>query len=421
MFPLTPHAERNYLWTIVTWLFVALCLFAVIQLLAPMCNAAHHSGQPHAVADTASSTVEAPAALTDERAAATARLADEEARARSRARLCALQHQAKQIAALTRAFERQHDDWNTLASAVLTDDRGRRLASDPDAVLAYRSLTQIARSPRNLADQVRERLAILLQPVQSALAAAESAYMPSDDFGQLIDSERKLILAASESYAQAHRRLEGMLAASAERTGTATLAEVIRQQMAAEARAETAAVAAATGAAAVQVRESLAEAEGTKVREIGQSEAARIKAQQDAEQARIDAHATRIRQQGERERLLSLAKDPDIQARFAPFLIAGRRYPARYEGSVRWLERKPWGRTAPRPVSLRELKTGGVLDNLDCFVAAATSSKSKTGAQNDRPHWPTPSPAEWDARSADFALFQELLPVWVELHVIAAD
>lgn len=423
MSSLTPRqTERRYLWTIVTWLFAALCAFALIHMLAPVCNSTNTASSgslsavesPHLVADDAANVI-------NEQISATARRAAEEARARSRVRLQQLQHEANNILVLTKTFERKHDEWTALAGALLNDERGKRLATDTDAVQTYRALTQTVRPVRLLAEQVRERIATLMQPIQAALATDDSAYAPSDGFVELLERERQLITSATEGYARAHAHLEGLLFAVAQRTGTETLATVIERQAAAEARAEAGAVAVARGEAIKEVRQNTAEAEGTKVREIGRAEVERVKAEEDAEQARIDAAALRIRQQGERERLLMLAKDADIQARFAPFLATGRRYPARYEGSVRWLERKPWGRTAPRPVSLRELKTGGVLDNLECFVAAATSCKSKTGAQNDRPHWPMPSSIEWDTRRADFQLFQQLLPVWVELQIIAAD
>lgn len=424
MFPLIPASERNYLWTIVTWLFVALCFFAVIHLLSPMCNSTYTPGVPpaaSAVPPQASAGGGIPDVV-NEQAKATARAQAEEARARSRARLQSLQHECENVVALSKEFEREHAEWTMLAEALLTDERGKRLATNLESVDAFRALSQAARPPLAVAEQVRERIATLSGPLQSALKADDQAYMPSEDFVALLERERELITSATASYTHARNYVDGLLAATAQAHGSETLAAVIQQRAAREARTQAMATAAARGEAVVEVQQQLAVAEATKVREIGRTEADRIRSEEDAEQARIDAEAIRIRQQAARERQVKLANDPDIQARFAPFLTPGRRYPARYEGSVRWLERKPWGRTAPRPVSLRELKTGGVLDNFESFVIAATSSKSKTGSQNDRPHWPMPATAaEWEARRADFKLFQELIPVWVELSSIPSE
>ncbi len=424
MSSLTPRqTERRYLWTLVTWLFCALCLFALIHMLAPACNSAGTTADgTFSALEPAAGASTAAAAITNEQAVATARRFADEARARSRARLQQLQHTADDLLALTRTFERKHDAWSALSSALLTDERGQRLATDADVVQDYRSLTRIARPARNLAEHVRERVETLMQPVRAALTANDSAYIPSEGLVELLERERQSVTAAIDSYSRAQEHLEGLLAALVHQTGTETLSAVIERVVAAEARAQAGAVAAARIEAVQETRKNLAQAEGAKVRGVGQSEVERIQAEEDAEQARIDGESLRIRQQGERERLLKLAKDADIQARFAPFLASGRRYPARYEGSVRWLERKPSGRTAPRPVSLRELKTGGVLDDFDCFIAAATSSKSKTSAQNDRPHWPMPAaPTEWQSLRRDFELFQQLLPVWVELRIVPAD
>lgn len=411
--------ERRYLWMIVTFLFFALCLFAVIHTLAPVCNSSVISERVAAAMDEPPGPLDE--ALTAQ-ATASARHAAEAARAQSRVRLQFLLHHAAETLNLTKGFEQAQADWTTLTSAVLTDERGKKLATDANAVDAYRSLIQASRPEHMLAEQVRERIATLTRPLQSALEADDVAYVPSDDFVALLERERELITSATASYTQARTYLEGLLTAAAHSTGSQTLAAAIEQRVAQEAGTQAMATAAARGEAIVEVRQQLASAEATRVREVGRSEADRIRSEEDAEQARIDAEAIRIRQQAERERQLKLASDPDIQARFAPFLASGRRYPARYEGSVRWLERKPWGRTAPRPVSLRELQTGGVLDNFESFVIAASSSKSKTGSQNDRPHWPIPATAaEWESRRADFQLFQELIPVWVELRSIPSE
>ncbi|MFN0135689.1 MAG: hypothetical protein ACKVS9_06165 [Phycisphaerae bacterium] len=358
----------------------------------------------------------------NEFAAATERRKVDEARSLARIRLQRLRHSADDIVELTKAFEREHDEWASLTTALLIDERGKRLAADADAVQAFRTLTQIKRPGRILATQVREQLATLTTPLDAALKADDSAYLPSDELAAQIDRDEQRVTDAMGEYQRPRSQIEGLVSATAGRTGTDTLAAVIERFNATEARSQASAIAVEQRQATIEVRQQVAEAEGTKVREIGKSETERVKAEEDAEQARIGAEALRTRQQGERDRVLKLAKDPAVQARFAPFLSPGRRYPARYEGSVRWLERKPWGRTPPRPVSLRELKTGGVLDNLQCFVVAATSSKSKTSAQNDRPHWPMPTTqAEWEKLQGEFELFQQLAPVWIELQAMPSE
>lgn len=417
------QSERRYLWTIATWLFAALCLFAAIQLLAPVCNPTTVGPNPNAIAPIVVPPGAEPMTVaTSELALATARRQAEEARALARTRLQRLRQSADDAIALTRQFEREHDEWAALMSTLLTDERGKRLSADPDAVQAIRSMAQVQRAPRALGEQVRQNVATLIEPVDAAMKADNSAYAPSDALSGQLEEEAKRINAALEDMRRLRRQIDGLILATATREPGESLGIAIQRMEAADARLQANAVAAVRTAATSEVHQQVAQAEGDKVRAIGDAEAARVQAEADAEQSRLRAEALRVRQQGERDRLLKLANDPAVQARFAPFLNPGRRYPARYEGSVRWLERKPWGRTPPRAVTLKELSTGGVLDNLQNFVVAGASSKSRTGAQNDRPHWPMPTtPAEWDACRADFALFQELTPIWVEFKIVPAD
>lgn len=417
------QSERRYLWTLATWLFAALCLFAAIHLIAPACNPTAVGPNPNAIAPIAVPPGAEPATVaTSELALATARRQAEEARALARTRLQRLRQSADDAIALTRQFEREHDEWAALMSTLLTDERGKRLSADPDAVQAIRSMAQVQRAPRALGEQVRQNAATLIEPVDAAMKADDSAYAPSDALSAQLEQETKRINAALEDIRRVRRESDGLVLATATREPGESLGTVIGRMEAAEARLQANAVTAVRTAATSEVHQQVAQAEGDKVRAIGDAEAARVQAEADAEQSRLRTEAFRVRQQGERDRLLKLANDPAVQVRFAPFLNPGRRYPARYEGSVRWLERKPWGRTPPRAVTLKELSTGGVLDNLQNFVVAGASSKSRTGAQNDRPHWPMPTtPAEWDACQADFALFQDLTPIWVELKIVPTD
>lgn len=417
------QSERRYLWTLAIWLFVALCVFAGIHLLAPVCNSKTVAPISSAIAPIPAPPGAEPAIVAaNELALATARLQAEEARALARTRLQRLRQSADDAIALTRQFEREHDEWAALMSTLLTDERGKRLSADPDAVQAIRSMAQVQRTPRALGEQMRQNVATLIEPVDAAMKADHSAYAPSDALSGQLEEEAKRINAVLEDMRRLRRQIDGLILATATREPGESLGIAIQRMEAAEARLQANAVAAVRTAATSEVHQQVAQAEGDKVRAIGDAEAARVQAEADAEQSRIRAEALQIRQQTERERLVKLAKDPAIQARFTPFLSPGRRYPARYEGSVRWLERKPWGRTPPRAVTLKELSTGGVLDSLQNFVVAAASTKSKTSSQNDRPHWPMPTtPAEWDACQADFALFQELTPIWVELKIVPAD
>lgn len=420
----TPNqSERRYLWTLAAWLFAALCLFAAIHLLAPVCNPTMAGPIPSAIAPIAAPPGAEPVTVaTSELALATARRQAEEAKALAKTRLQRLRHSADDVIALAAQFEREHDESAAVVPTLLTDERGKRLSTDPDAVQAIRSISQAQRAPRTLAEQVRQNVATLIEPVDAALKADDSAYTPSDALSGQLEEETKRINVGLEDIRRVRRQIDGLILATATRAPGEPLAVVIQRMEAAEARLQANAVAAERTTATSEVHQQIAQAEGDKVREIGNAETARVQAEADAEQSRIRSEALTVRQQGERDRLLKLAKDPAVQARFTPFLSPGRRYPARYEGSVRWLERKPWGRTPPRAVSLKELSTGGVLDSLQNFVVAAASSKSKTGAQNDRPHWPMPvSQSEWAARETDFTLFCEVAPVWVELGLIPTE
>lgn len=420
--------ERRYLRTIVMWLFVALTFFAFVHLISPACSGrpqtATLSTAPVPLAQRAAespavTTVaqEAAAALVDSQAAATALRVAEEARALSRSKLQHLRHQANDVLQLSNVFEQECDRWHTLASEILSDERGKRLATDINAVQAYRALTAVERPDRAAATQARARVEQLTKPVDAAIQADDSAYMPSPELVAALNAEQRQVAQAADLFRRATAQLEGLVAGAQGNAGDQTLAAVIQSLIAQEARAEANAIAAAREEALRVVRQQLADAEAAKVREIGNSEVERVRAEQSAATKRLEAQATLTRQQGERDRLRQLAGDPDIQAKFAPFLSPGRRYPAQYEGSVRWLERKPRGRTEPRPVTLRELEGALILERFENFAAAATNSKSRS--TNDRPPWPLPtSSADWDRYRQDFELFQQLVPVWVETQVI---
>lgn len=420
--------ERRYLRTIVMWLFVALTFFAFVHLISPACSGRPQTAtlstapvplaQPTAESPAVTTVAqEAAAALVDSQAAATALRVAEEARALSRSKLQHLRHQADDVLQLSNVFEQECDRWYALASEILSDERGKRLATDINAVQAYRALTAVERPDRAAATQARARVEQLTKPVDAAIQADDSAYMPSPELVAALNAEQRQVAQAADLFRRATAQLEGLVAAAQGNAGDETLAAVIQSLIAEEARAEASAVATAREEAMRTVRQQLAEAEAAKVREIGNSEVQRVRAEQSAAAKRLDAEAIRTRQQGERDRLRQLAADPDIQAKFAPFLSPGRRYPAQYEGSVRWLERKPRGRTEPRPVTLRELEGALILERFENFVAAATNSKSRS--TNDRPPWPLPtSSADWDRYRQEFELFQQLVPVWVETQVI---
>ncbi len=145
MAALSPRqTERRYLWTIVTWLFIALCLFALIHLLAPVCNSTRMVSQTApGVIDASQPGADPATVAASELAAATERRKADEVRSLAKIRLLRLRHAADDVIALTKAFEREHDEWATLTTALLSDERGTRLATDTNAVQAFRSLTQL--------------------------------------------------------------------------------------------------------------------------------------------------------------------------------------------------------------------------------------------------------------------------------------
>ncbi|MDR4509304.1 MAG: hypothetical protein MRJ65_13945 [Candidatus Brocadiaceae bacterium] len=133
-----------------------------------------------------------------------------------------------------------------------------------------------------------------------------------------------------------------------------------------------------------------------------EAEVERIKALKEKEVAEKQKEKDKIRTETmliekakEKEKLMSLAADKNIQAKYRPFLMKGNTYLLSSGGKFRLNKN-----TLPVPMSYSRLVKYGALNGLNSFVKTACSRS------NDRPPWPKPNTDE------DWKEYEKLLTVW---------
>lgn len=395
---------------------------------------ASRNGTDASTADTLQTAIQRlrnEMALSDAMELKAAHHAKREERALRRSRLLAIQ--AKGDAALTQVarLEGEIDQWQQNTTALLTDDRGKSLAAKEEHVSAFHVLRGKELPSKQYAAAIRTRIESLIEPVTTALKENEPGYVPSEDLVNAIEQEQATAKELAARYKDAREQVEGLLTAARTAGGPAdvTLQVAIDRLKEKYAQQQAAVINAAEAEARTKADALLAEAKREQLLKAAEHEEQRIRsetarqeqqAKHDAQQAKTDA-AERDRQV-ERERLLALAKDEQIQAKYQPFLAKGR-----FSFAAR---KKRDG--VSEPASYTGLKDSYVFTDLKVFVSAACARYiyfQEPGRdrmirfdfrENDRPHWPAyPSTdEEWSEANKKFEEFKLLAPVWRELGVL---
>lgn len=313
--------------------------------------------------------------------------------------------------------------WHRTTSELLTTEKGKSVAADPEALARFRSLLALERPDPAVAEALAKRL----EPIKAFLAKAQAtddgSYAPSEDLMARVRAVGAEAKKAAETYEDHSRKLSAILAtapatadpqtptlkmaledmerrfAAEEAAGILEAAERARKERAVMLAAEKAKTEAEVTAA--QLRAAEAERE-IKVRELADREAA-AKAMA-AEQQKLREAAM---QKAELERKFQAAL-PEIRQLLRPFITEGWTQPGRGEGYTRTVKKGP--------VSYSLLKGAG---HLEKNVRAAGKFRYAASANgwNDRELGSFPVYGTYE-KGAEAALrAQDLLNEFGELMV----
>jgi|GEM_PF-3508110 len=336
------------------------------------------------------------------------------------AQLNRLADQARQTLALMDELESEILRWRDEIEPLLTDERGRRLASQDDLVGGFDAYYKAR--PRKRKEDVtaaRVRVAAIAANVSKLLddptpRISEAALT---GFSSEISTDRDDVEEALSGFQNSRQGIEGMLQRNrSQPPASVPLKDAIASRMARLAEDRARRIAQAEAEAYEKTTDRLVEIAREKEEELRRAEEAKFIAEQEAEKRRLAQEALEIN-----------AADPNIISRFAVFTQAGK---TAICGLV-----LSGGSSTPqgtlcmkefdgpsRPVSYTKLIEIGALETTQNF-AWVTSHKLQSpywGVRNDRPTWTYPQTDEdWSQLEEDFELFKLLAPIWAQNGTLA--
>lgn len=327
--------------------------------------------------------------------------------AAAKARQQAVLDNGQAILRLIDQLQVEIERWDATTAALFANADGRLLAGKREYLEAFDTLYGEDRPTKDTVVTLRRRIQSVLQPVQDALRDEKCAAQPAKEVVALLEEIRPEVLKVQATYRDHFTRLEAILAQArlGAVAGQVSLREAIDQLRRSHAAEKNEVIARAVQGQRKQDAEKMAEVE-------------RKRAQQEEELSRTKA---------EKERLVVLAKDPNLQRVFLPFLQKGLTrivkhdiYQGYHFGPVRG---------ASEPLSYTGLAKINALTDFEVFLRAATGGSVTTGAfnysgrsvgRNDRTLWSYPrSEQDWVTCRKNFEVFKQLAPVWAELGLLA--
>ncbi len=312
------------------------------------------------------------------------------------------------------------ESWQQSVLPLLHNDDGRRIAADTEHTKQVAALLELERPDAESLDRQRARISTLLAPFRDALQGKALPTTPDERVFAQLQSESE---PARRHLAVLRDRRKAVVAIVAEmrdasaEPASMTLGQKITEVEQDDTRRWMRELAQARESVKKQNRRRLAELEVQKLAEFGEAERKRREAELEAQRKTEEAKAEIAREKAERERLITLAKSPEIQARYQVFLAKGH-----YS-----FERDKVFNTTTFPASYNSLKHRWVFSRLDCFAGAATGNRTRLPSQavalfsyNDRPLWPKypKSDAEWQVFTDRFREFRQLAPIWREMGLL---
>jgi hypothetical protein len=367
--------------------------------------------EPEAKADD--SPAEKPGGSVEQRTAFTA---DEITRNIAKAEQGRVVQRANEAKLILEEARRLSGRFESIITALKSDDQGRRIATRPELVGRYRALAAMRRTPAGRIDGALADLDSLSRPLRRALSDPDDITMPTDPIRQKLAEMTSFAGTIREEYTRLDSELEALLAdvRTVSDPGSVPLADAIAHLEDSEAREASRLASEAMEAARKDAAKKRAEAQAEAIRLAGEAEAAEIVSKARAKKEASDTASAAERQAAAKERLRAKARTAEVAHYLGAFFAPGSKQPKAIHGT--FLAFEPTAE--PGPVSLTRLKTLGALD--EGIEGLRRLNWMASDWQSDRPRWGhSLNPAEWSPEARAFIreaqkLLRELGPVLVE-------
>lgn len=302
-------------------------------------------------------------------------------------------------------FDQELKKWDDSVVALLTNDRGKALAGNPDHIPQFRKLFQHRRPTKADGDAIRARVSALLERPYAALAAERNTYRPGKEVLEDLEAAQNTVEDMIKQYRDARTDIEGLVTGD-QRLGkraAVTLEQAIKDIDAANADKLARAVATAEAAAQEEADQAIVNARVAMIRQKAEDQKKQIEEEQklaaaqaesqrkitaasrEAEEKRGVTEAARIREETEKREKTLLAQSSEVKSLLAPFTAEGYWQPGVEVGQS----------TDKKPVSLSKLRSFGALqdspEGLQQLLTAGTGPYHRDLEDKVRPRWPWPS------------------------------
>ncbi len=337
-----------------------------------------------------------------------------DAKLRSKIRLDELKAKAKPGYDTLERISSAIDGWDQRIRQLLSDDDGKRIATDPILVESAAVLLDNKKSTREYVINTKANLDGLLEA--STKAAEERPHLtPSSGVFEDVDRYLQAAKAVLEAWETDRRSLEALMQeAKGKDPGTIILAEAIKERIAARDRARTEAVAKAQSLAFEETSKKLADVQAALIRQKALMETAKL--EEAAHEARIREQANLVAQAAKREKEALIQKYenalPDIKSYLAAFISPGYAQP---RGTALETTDKKGPMSYGRLKAAGALKPGtGGLKTLTLIGSAFTNDRNKS-------RFPEflGSDAEW--RKIDQAFIQRAQEMLIEFGPLMVE
>ena len=270
---------------------------------------------------------------------------------------------------------------------ILDDDSGRRIATKPDLVRAFRAVSELERPQSTEFEKFKTLATTALEPVRKAAANPDDTWDATSNTAKVLTELRSEARSRRDAIRSARARMQSVVSLAQrepapERLASAkSLREAIRELEQKEAEELATAVHTAREKAREEVKVLLASTAAESIRLAGQAEAKREAAKAEVSRTKIDLEADALKTQAAKERLRAKLKTPEVLQDLAIFTAKGYCQPG--QGGTGVFEKTDvFG-----PVSFTRLKTGGYLDPSADGLKKLLRLGAEPTLSNDRPKW----------------------------------
>lgn len=277
--------------------------------------------------------------------------------------------------------------WDSELAAILDGDSGRRIATKPELVKAFRAVTEVDRPSKAEFERFKVLATTALEPVNKAVANPENTWENLSDTSKVLVTLRADARNRRDAVRAARTRMQSVVTLAKRDSvtepppGSKTLQDAIRGLEQQEAEELAAAVQAAREKAREEVKLLLATTAAENVRLAGKAEAKRETAKAEVARTQIELEAEALRIKVAKDRLRAKLQTPEVLQDLAIFTAKGYSQPGQ-GGTGAFEKTDVFG-----PVSLTRLKTGGYLDPSADGLKKLLRLGAEPSLSNDRPKW----------------------------------